>query len=580
MSNSVNLIQGNFEAEQGADGRWLLHVVNVSSSTGPGTTDPITTGTTATVVRAIMMGKTDENNFINIPVTPIEGHIEAAIHGPILPFRSVHVESLRPLFHSDGIYGVNNYSVYPNTGISVGTGTASSGLVTGTNDAVVVKTGTTPYSFASIQSRRRLRYHPGQGIIGRFAGFFSNPVNASIMVAGLGTAETTFAFGYSGTTFGVLHSTGGVREVHTLSITTPSTSTQPYRITMPSGENVFVTGTNNSSTSQTAYEISLGTFPGYTVESVDSAVLFLANSVGNKTGNFVLAQPGAVTPAAGTDVETLAGAAGTDTWIPQSQWNGDVMDGSGSSSNPSGFNLNPQKGNVYQISVQLGYGCVNFDILTINPNSNNHEYITVHTIKYPNTSTTPLARQPGFPFLAAVYSLGSSTDISINIATFSGFNEGEYLYLGPRSSFSLDGTVTTSTTVFKPLFTVRNSLVFKGKANQTVIRLLDVSGDVSGNTNARTKFYLVRNPVLTGPVNFVPYSDFSCAHIDTAATGMVAPNNRDIIWTRSLGQTNDFEYALSDREVTLQPGESMTLCVKSLSATATVTGALNTREDQ
>ena len=188
--------------------------------------------------------------------------------------------------------------------------------------------------------------------------------------------------------------------------------------------------------------------------------------------------------------------------------------------------------------------------------------------------------QPSFPFLAAAYSAGSTTNCSVSIGSYAGFNEGEPVNLGPRSSYSRDSLVTSSTTVFVPIVTVRNALVFNGRANQSVINLLDMGGSANGNANASTKFYLVRNAVLTGPVNFTAWGSASCSQIDVAATGMSTPTNTDIIYTRSLGQTNDFGYAFSDREITLQPNETVTLCVKSLSATASCTGGLNVRENQ
>lgn len=137
-----------------------------------------------------------------------EGHLEVAIHGPRLPFGSVHVESLKPVFQVDGVYGLNTFLNRTSTGLAVGSGSGS-GSVTGSGNKIVAATGTTQYSFATVQSRRRLRYRPGQGVVGRFAGYFSSPVASSIVVAGWGSAEAGIYFGYNGTTFGILHSTGG-----------------------------------------------------------------------------------------------------------------------------------------------------------------------------------------------------------------------------------------------------------------------------------------------------------------------------------------------------------------------------------
>lgn len=532
----------------------------------------------AQVSRSVLLGQTDGGNYSNVPVTP-EGHLEVAIHGPRLPFGSIHTENLKPVFQSDGVYGLNTFSMITSTGLSVGTG-AGSGSVTASGNKLVCSTGATQYSFASLQSRRRLRYRAGQGVVGRFTALFSSPVSSGIQVAGLGTSETTLAFGYNGTSFGILYSTGGVREIHTFTVTTASTATNDYVVTLPNTATVNVTATNNSSTTQTAYEISRGAFPGWKASARGSTVIFVADSSGNKSGSFSLTQPSAGVPAAGSDAETLAGVASTDTWIPQASWNGDVCDGSGSSSNKSGFNLNPAYGNVYSITVQyLGFGPIEFKVEATSPD-NNPEFITVHTIRYNNTSTSVSLSQPSFPFLAAASSAGSTSNISVSIGSFAGFNEGEIINLGPRVSYQLDSLITSSTTVYKPLFTIRNGFEWRGRVNQSVIRLLDISGSANGSANANTKFYLVRNPTLTGPVNFLSSGTNSSCYVDKGATGMSTPADADILWTRSVTTTGDFEYALSDREITLQPGESLALCVKSLTNTASCTGALNTREDQ
>lgn len=526
-----------------------------------------------------MAGLADNGRLINVPVTQ-EGHIEVALHGPRLPFGSIHTENLTPVFQSDGVYGINSFSMITATGLGAGVGSGS-GSVTSSGNKLVVSTGTTSLSFASLQSRRRLKYRAGQGVVGRFAGSFSTPVANSYLVAGFGTAESTLAFGYNGTSFGILYSTGGVREIHTFTVTTASTATNDYVVTLPNTATVNVTATNNSSTTRTAYEISQGTFPGWKASAVGATVVFVADSAGNKSGSFSLAQTGAVTPAAGTDAETLTGANPTDTWIPQASWNGDVMDGSDSTSNPSGFNLDPSKNNVYQIHVQyLGAGPLTFYVEATYEDGNQPEFVRVHTINFPNTSTSVSLSQPNFPFLAAAYSAGSTTDISVSIGSFAGFIEGQTKNLGPRVSYDVDTTVTSSTSAYTPIFTVKNALTFQGRPNQAVVYLLDYGGSAKGNANAQTKFYLVRNATLTGPVNYIAASSSSCCHVDIAATGMSDPTRSQKIHAKPLAESADFDYPFSDREITIQPGETVTLCVRSITSTAACTGTLNTREDQ
>jgi hypothetical protein len=504
-----------------------------------------------------------------------EGHLEVAIHHPRLPFGSVHTEKLTPVFQTDGVYQVNSQQIIASTGLSVGTG-ANSGSNTTSNNKLVSSTGTTQYSFASMQSRRRLRYRPGQGVVARFTGLFSTPAANSILVAGVGTAESGYFFGYNGTSFGILYSTGGVREIQTMTITTASTATNDYVVTLPNTVTVNVTATNNSSTTRTAHEIAQGVFPGWKASAVGSTVIFLADSVGSKSGTFSLAQTGAGTPAAGSTAETLAGVAATDTWITQSNWNGDKLDGTGA----SGITLNPQKGNVFQIDIQyLGFGDIVFKI-EVNPtNGNNPEFVTVHTIRYGNTYTSVSQSQPSFPFTMAAYSAGSTTDVSVSIGSFAGFIEGEKRAIGPRESYYNNSGVTSSTSAYTPLFTVKNGLVFKGRANQVVSNLISLHGASKSNTGLTT-FYLIRNATLTGPTNYTAWDTNSATHLDSASTGCSFTDNSQVVWTGNVAESSSFNYALSDQEITLQPGESYTLAVRSVTATAVCIGGINTREDQ
>lgn len=525
------------------------------------------------ILKAIA-GKRDNGTYTDLNATP-EGHLEVAVHDPRLPFGSIHAEGLTPVFQTDGVYGINTQQIIQTVGLSVGTGSGSGSNSTSGN-RLICSTGTTQYSFATMQSRRRLRYRPGQGLVGRFAGYFTSGVASSIQVLGFGSAEAGYFFGYNGTSFGILHSTGGVREIHTFTVTTASTATNDYVVTLPNGDTVNVTATNNSSTARTAYEIAQGTFTGWSAEAVGSTVVFLANSVGNKTGSFSLAQTGAATPAAGSDAETLAGVASTDTWYPQTSWNGDKLDGTG----PTGITLDPTKGNVFQIGIQyLGFGSVEFKIEVTPDNSNNPVFVTVHAIKFPNTLTEVHTSQPSFPFTMAAYSAGSTTNISVSVGSFGGFIEGRVVPIGPRQTYYNNTAITSSTSAYTPLFTIRNGSVFKSRANQSVVKLLNVGGAAKSN-NGLTTYFLIRNATLGGTPSFASWATTSSTFVDTAATSCTFSTNSQVLWVGSLSESGNFNYGFTDREITLQPGESVTLAVRSVSATATCIGSLNTREDQ
>lgn len=526
-----------------------------------------------------LITRTDNSRSVDLAATA-EGHLEVAIHSPTLPFGAVHAEGLTPIFQSDAVYGLNASEVNAVTGHS--TGGVTSGVNTGTNNLFTCATGTTSLSFATIQSRRRLRYRAGQGLVGRFAGFFTAPVANSILVAGFGTAESGFYFGYNGVNtgtaakFGILYSTGAKREIRTLTVATASTATNDYAVTL-NDVTTTVTATNNASTVKTAYEISRGTYPGWQATQRGSTVVFLSDNAGAKAGAFTLAQPSAGVPAAGTFATTLAGVASTDTWTYQSDWNGDKLNGTGA----SGYTLDPTKGNVYQLSMQyLGFGTIAFQIEVTHPGSNNSVFVTVHTIKYPNTATTTSVNQPSFPFTMAAYSAGSTTNCSVSVGSFGGFIEGQKKLTGPRMGYSVstNGFVGSAASTYYPLFTVRNERVYGGRANQAVVNLISMSA--SHDDATPIEFSIIRDATLVGTPSFTAFAPTSCTYWDTAATTATVSGNGQLIFTMHTGQAAGQAFAFTD-EISIQPGETVTLAARAVTGTATyVSASLNTREDQ
>ena len=523
-----------------------------------------------------LRGVNDAGVATAIPVTP-EGHLEVAIHGPINPFGSVHAESLTPIFQIDAVYGINTSEEVTTTGLGYDPGPgapgANTGSVTAANDLFTCATGTTIYSFGTMQSRRRLRYRSGQGVIGRFTALWSAPAALSTVVAGFGSGESGFFFGYSGTTFGILHSTGNVREIQTFAVTAAATSGGAATFTL-NGLDYSQTLAVSATVTLTANNIASKSFPGWSVEARGSTVIFLANSSGNKAGTFSVT-PGA-TGLTGTYAETLAGDATADTFIPQTSWNGDKCDGTGA----SGFTLDKTKGNVFQIGIAwLGFGPVAFSIMQPSVAGNNSNWIVVHTINNPNSRTSVHSNQPSFPFTMAAYSGGSTTNVSVSVGSVGGFIEGVKRFTGPRQTYFNTAAVTSSTSAYIPIISIRNDFVYATRANQSVINLLSVGGAANGNTNSSTSFFLIKNAALTGPVSWAAWAATSCTYTDSGATGCTFSSNDQVVWTGSISQAGQFVFPFTD-DIMLQPGETITIAVRSVTATAACIGQLNTREDQ
>ena len=492
-----------------------------------------------------MQGTSDSGSVLDVPVTP-EGHLEVAIHSPRLPFGSISVESLTPVFQSDGVYGINSGQIDTTSSLSGSCGTTFSSFV--------VSTGTTIYSQASIQSRKRLRYRAGQGIIGRFAGYFSQGVTQSYQVAGFGHAEDGVYFGYKNEDFGILYNNRGVREVRTLTITSASSTNETAIVTL-SGATYGVSVTNSANVQRTVWEISQGTYAGWDAYPSGSTVVFVKNSVGSANNSYSISG----TSLAGTFSRTKAGEAANELFVPQSEWNGDKLDGTGA----SGFTIDPTKGNVFEIGIQyLGYGTVVFKVEIVS-DSNNADFITVHTLRNPNTRTITTFGNPSYPFTMAAYSAGSTSSVSVTVGSFAGFIEGHKRLHGNRFSY-FNSLTTVGATNYQALFTIMNSRYYAGMANQAVVNLLSVTAAVKHSNPVI--LYLIKGGSLAGNPNFTQYSSNSCTLFDNTATTVTLSTNDQILWSGHLGETGELDHILEQEggELTLQPGEWVTLAAKSV----------------
>lgn len=539
------------------------------------TTSLIDGNTPLTLHRTVLTGETDGAGFLNVPVTQ-EGHMEVAIHDPLNPFGSVHVENLTPVFQTDAVYGINS-------GQSITT-TSGSGTATGTDNLFTVSTGATIYSQAVLLGRKRLRYRAGQGVIARFTALYSAPVANSYAIAGVGTASDGVYFGYgdtnnlANTSFGILYVRGGVREIKTFTITTGATVASNVTITL-NGVAFTVPVTASSNIQRTVYEISTyASYTGWDAYASGATIVFVRKSAGVTVGTQSFGA--GTTGSAGSGVVTKAGAASVDTFISQSSWNGDKLDGTGA----SGVTADWTKGNVFQIGIQyLGFGAITFKVETSTDSTNNATLAIVHTLKFPNTLTAPTFTNPSFPFTMAAYSAGSTTDVSVKVGSYSGFIEGAKMLHGNRFTY-FNQLTTVGSTNFQALFTIMNTRYYVGKANQVVINLLSLTGAIKHTSPVI--FYLIKGGALSGNPNFQPLSTNSASVWDTASTTVTYSTGDQLLWTGMLGDTGEIDHHFGNgtynaEELTLQPGEWVTLAAKSTTGSPSyVVGSINTREDQ
>ena len=229
----------------------------------------------ASSVTSIATGVVGTNDA-GTPTAPsydTSGHMEVAVHGPLLPFGSVHTEKMTPVFQVDSVYGINPQQMTATTGRAIAG--ASSATTSGLNNVFKVATGTTSYSFATLQTRKRLRYRAGQGIISRFTARYSARADSSYLLAGCGTSESGFYFGYAhfaavGLTsqeFGIFHVTGGVREVRTPTVSAHTATAGNVSVELNGATAVTIAVLSGDTITDVANKIAAGTYPGWAAEA-------------------------------------------------------------------------------------------------------------------------------------------------------------------------------------------------------------------------------------------------------------------------------------------------------------------------
>lgn len=443
------------------------------------------------------------------------------------------------------------------------TRTNGSGTATQSNGKAVLQTTAASNSSAELESIRVLKYNPGQGGLVRFTSVFTTGATNSTQIIGIGNVEDGFFFGYNGTSFGILKRSGGQREIQTLTVTNGATvGTGNITITLD-GNDTVVAVTNGDSIQEVVDKIVATDFSGngrgWTLHTRDGAVEFIAYDSGNKSGSFAFADTD-TTGIAASFAETVAGASPTDTWIAQSSWSEDVMDGTGA----SGVTLDQTKGNVFQIQYQwLGFGAIQFYI----EKPSTGEFALVHRIEYANANTDPSILNPALPLFAQGENTSNTSNIQIQSSSMAAFVEGIDKSLGLKESSG--NTKTSVGTTQTNILTIRNKNIFQGKSNRVRIKLEFMTVSADGTKNVEMQ--VTKNTVLGGTPS---YSDInanqSVVEVDTAGTTITGGRQ---IFAIELGKAEGRDRNLLDLDVILHPGETITFSGAAASGTSDISAA-------
>lgn len=273
---------------------------------------------------------------------------------------------------------------------------------------------------------------------------------------------------------------------------------------------------------------------------------------GDKTGGFFYGY-------SGSEFGILRRVSGsTDVFYPQSEWNIDVFDGSNSRSNPSGRNLVPTYGNVYDIQIQwLGYGGIRFGI----ESENTGQFEPAHLIKYANTSTRPTVLNPTYPIRFEVVNTTNTSSLSIKSPSMASFIEGKREFTGAVYT----RTGATGATSGKNMITLSNPLTFNGVQNKTIARMRSVF--ISTDGTQPVTFTFVKNATLSS-TSYGTVSTYTPIQYDISGS-YTASSGRNV-FTTGLTKLANETVNLIEYDIFLNPGETLTVAADGSNTGAVV----------
>jgi hypothetical protein len=258
----------------------------------------------------------------------------------------------------------------------------------------------------------------------------------------------------------------------------------------------------------------------------------------------------------GTSFGIMRRQDGTDNWTALTAANVDHLDGAKDGFNPSAINLDPTKGNVYQIQFQwLGYGAITYSVE--DPASGDFE--PFHIIKYANLFTVPSIYAPALPILWETTNTTNATDIVIKSASAMAALEGRRVFNGP--TFLEQETGVTAVHVFS----IRNDAtnVLGGtNTNRHSIFIKDFS--VVNDGTSTTTYSLELNTPITTPTFTKISTNESIVSKDTAGTLGAAG---DLIASFSVAKNTGITENLFNELIELRPGDTLTVRASNTNST-------------
>jgi hypothetical protein len=453
------------------------------------------------------------------------------------------------------------------------------------------------------------KYKAGQGLDNRFTALFPNSgITGCDQYAGVYNIEDSSSFGYfDGLTgsFGIKYQRFGKQQINRITITSNATSTTTVVFNF-GGTTVNIPVTSGDTPLTIAYNLNLQ-LKSYFIGTYgfDTNYYYLNNDTTTYYLDciYLKAQTTAVTVSvttntSGYNISISTIRSGLDpniTYYSQSDWNLDTCKDMGSLQqnyllNPSGFRLDPTKGNVYKITFQyLGFGSLVFYIESTETGA----FIPVHIIKYSNLNTNPSLRSPNMKLGIGAEVLGStlpSSTLKVETTSFASFLQGNFKPTDIYRSYSYYIQTNTqnglnSLTRSNPgvLFGIRGVNIYESlnsdntknyNVNKNNLLISNISLSVNGSSTVRSNiiFMLIKNPTQinkrTGSGSTTtPYIDYMKDNnylVETMNGTTVNVTGGNYTGTILTGGSIIFEFSITDSTNLIQDISSYNILISPL----------------
>ena len=527
---------------------------------GTNISQPVDDSFDCEVVRSVINGRLENGTYTPVNTTT-DGEMRVAITSPITSFGEISTAQNCPVIQHDFVYEINPncFQVYEQNG----------GTVRQANGMAVCTTAGYTNNSATIRSRRVLRYHAGQGCMGRFTAKYDQPQSGNVQIVGFGNPESGMFIGYENTTFGILYVSANIRELWQITVNETSNDSQeitvvlggvPYTVPVTAGTNQAVTAWDIASHDYTT------SVPGWVMSAIGSTIYVGCLCAGAIQDDFSISFP----VSGQADITKLwSGSSATTVFIPQNDFNIDVMDGTGSTSNPSGALINPQNGNLYYVKFQyLGFGYMEFGIE--DPTSTNT--IPIHRIFYANRNASPNLSNPTLPFVVSSRNTTCNNSISVSSASCVGVIQGTVKNLGTLTSYT--NYNTNISTVPTHIFTVRSMFIYKNRFN--LVNIVPIMLNVCNFGDTFVQLDIIRYGTSDNNANFQNQDENSVAEFDTSAMTITGGQ---IKYSTGVCPGQNMTINLKELDIVIEQNTTLSLVANTLSGTASMSCSLTYAED-